>query len=250
VFVNGADWSASGLPAPAPVPAHLDWELWLGPAAHRPFSSDYHPASWRRYWAFGGGTTADMACHHLDLAFWALGLEAPERLCADGPEPDAEGAPQHLRCDYWFGARGDQPPLQLTWWGGRQRPGAVLEDRGLEGWQNGVLFVGERGHLVSDYDRHALGPAPLAAGWQPPAPSIAPSPGHYAEWLRCCRERTLPSCHFGYSGPLTEAALLANVAFRAARGQQLRWDRTRLRLDGGDAAAALLDPSPRAGYPA
>jgi predicted dehydrogenase len=250
VFVNGADWSAAGRPPDAAVPEWLDWDLWLGPCARRPFSAAYHPAAWRRYWAFGGGTTADMACHYLDLAFWALELPAPARLRADGPEPDAEGAPPGMRCEYRFPAAGGRPGLRLCWWCGNRRPGAALTERGLDDWRNGVLFVGERGWLISDYTRFLVGPQDAFAGWRPPPPSIAPSPGHHAEWLQCCKARTLPSCHFGCAGPLTEAALLANVAFRAARGTELRWDAAALRLDGAAGAAELLDEAARDGYPA
>jgi predicted dehydrogenase len=49
VFVNGVDWSARELPAAAPVPEYLDWDLWLGPAAEREFAADFHPMGWRRY---------------------------------------------------------------------------------------------------------------------------------------------------------------------------------------------------------
>jgi predicted dehydrogenase len=241
VFVNGTDWSARGLPAPGPVPDQLDYALWLGPAAVRPFSPQYHPAGWRRWWAFGGGTTADMACHFMDLPFWALGLDAPTTVAADGPEPDAEGAPRGMRCDYEFAARADRGPVRVHWYCGNVVPVAELGPRGLDKWQNGVLFVGERGWLVSNYDRHELGPAAAFAGWQRPAETIAPSPGHHLEWLRACRERTQPSCAFDYAGPLTECVLLANAAFRAARGRLLHWDAAALRFADGDDANRLLD---------
>ncbi len=245
VFVGGTDWSASGLPATEPVPAHLEWDLWLGPCAERPFSSGYHPAAWRRYWAFGGGTTADMACHFLDLPFWALDLDAPTQLVADGPEPDAEGAPRDLVCDYEFPPRGDRGPVRVQWSCGASIPQQELAARGLQTWRNGVLFVGEKGWLISNYDRHELGPASAFADYVAPAPSIAPSPGHHLEWIRACRDRTLPSCNFDYAAPLTETVLLANVAYRAARGQRLTWDAAALAFAGDDHGANLLLDEPR-----
>ncbi len=247
VFVNGTDWSAGQLPAPSAPPAHLHWDLWLGPAAPRPYAADYHPAGWRRYWAFGGGTTADMACHYLDLAFWALSLDAPTTVLADGPEPHAECAPGGMRCSFAFPRRDDRPALVLHWHAGADRPAAALRARGLDEWRNGVLFVGDDGWLVSDYNRHLVGPDARRARWQAPTASIPPSPGHHKEWLDACRNRTQPSCSFAYAGPLTETALLANVAFRAARGRRLDW-RAR-ELSTGDAAAdAMLDVAPRAGW--
>jgi len=249
VFVNGTDWSATELPAEAAVPEHLDYDLWLGPTSERPFREGYHPAAWRRYWAFGGGTTADMACHYTDLAFWALDLDAAKTLIADGPEPHPDCAPDGLRCTYEFAARGDRPALTLHWHAGSDRPEQVLADRDLAGWRNGVLYIGDDGWLVSNYDKHEIGPSARAESWQPPPPSIPPSPGHQKEWIDCCIARTQPTCSFVYSVPLTEHALLANVAFRAARGKLLHWDAAAMRLD--DAAAnALLDIESREGFSA
>ena len=68
VFVNSTNWSAKSLPETGELPEHVAWDQWLGPAAERDYSKGYHPAGWRRYWAFGGGTTADMSCHYTDLA--------------------------------------------------------------------------------------------------------------------------------------------------------------------------------------
>jgi predicted dehydrogenase len=237
VFVNGTNWSAESVPTGGACPAHLDWDCWLGPV-DRPYADGLHPAGWRRYWAFGGGTTADMACHFMDLAFWALELDAPLAVQADGPEPHPHCAPRGMRCEYAFPARGSRPAVTLHWHAGNDRPTAALASRGLEKWTNAVLFVGDDGWLVSDYTRHAIGPAARAESWKAPAPFLAPSPGHHREWLDACARRTQPSTAFAYAGPLTEAVLLANVAYRAARGKPLQWDAAGLRT--GDAAADAL----------
>jgi predicted dehydrogenase len=248
VFVNSVNWSAKELPAAAPVPAHVDWERWLGPAAARPFSPGDHPEGWRRYWAFGGGTTADMACHHMDLAFWALELDAPTKLRADGPEPHPECAPDALRCEYSFPARGDRAAVTLRWHATHDRP-LQLGVRGLDEWGAGVLFVGDDGWLVSNYDKHQIGPEARSAAWQAEPPSIPKSPGHHREWLDACARRAQPSCSFEYAVPLTETALLANVAFRAARGRTIGWHaRARKTDDAG--ANALLDLEARDGFDA
>jgi predicted dehydrogenase len=249
VFVNATDWSAKKLPPSVDVPAELAWDLWLGPAAPRAFARDYHPAGWRRYWAFGGGTTADMACHFVDLVFWALELDAPSTLRADGPEPDAECAVAGLRCEYSFSARGVRPAVTLRWHGGGDRPTEALASRGLQDWRNGVLFVGDDGWLISNYDKHLVGPDARRASWKPPVPSLTPSPGHHREWLDACARRTQPSCAFAYAGPLTEAVLLANVALRAARGKVLTWDAAAM-CTNDPAADALLDETAREGWSA
>jgi len=60
-----------------PVPEHLHYDLWLGPAEYRPYHPDYLPFNWRHWWAFGGGALADFGCHFMDLPHWALGLRDP-----------------------------------------------------------------------------------------------------------------------------------------------------------------------------
>lgn len=247
VFVNGTDWSAAKLPAEREVPDGLAYDLWLGPAAQQDYRGDYHPAGWRRYWAFGGGTTADMGCHFVDLAFWALNLDAPSTVRADGEEPHPHCAPRALRCRYEFAARGDRAALELHWHGGKDRPKQELVDRGLEKWTNGVLFIGDDGWLISDYNRHVVGPEARRDTWQAPPKSIPASPGHYKEWIQCCQQRTQPTCSFAYGGPLTETVLLANAAYRGARGKVLKWDAANMQFDD-DAANALLRVQQRDGF--
>ena len=67
-----------------PPPANLDWNLWLGPAQERPYSPNIHPANWRRFWDYGSGTFGDMACHIMDLPFWALELRHPTSVTCEG----------------------------------------------------------------------------------------------------------------------------------------------------------------------
>jgi predicted dehydrogenase len=249
VFVNSTNWSAKSLPETGELPEHVAWDQWLGPAAERDYSKGYHPAGWRRYWAFGGGTTADMSCHYTDLAWWAMNLDAPKSLVANGPPPDPECAPDAMRCEYEFGARGDRPALTLHWHAAGDRPVEKLKELGLEAWRNGVLFLGDEGWLISDYNRHQVGPAARAEAWVAPPKTIAPSPGHHKEWLACRAERTQPTCTFAYAVPLTEHVLLANVAYRAARGQRIRWNPTTMRTDH-EGANRLLDLEARAGFDA
>ena len=60
-----------------PVPDSLDWDLWIGPAAMRPYHPTYHPGNWRAWWDFGTGSLGDLGCHILDAPFWALKLKYP-----------------------------------------------------------------------------------------------------------------------------------------------------------------------------
>ncbi len=87
------------------VPAGLHWDLWLGPAPERPYNKIYVPFYWRGWWDFGGGGLADMACHHMDLPFWALKLRAPTKITAEGPKPHPDSTTAGLIVHYEFPAR-------------------------------------------------------------------------------------------------------------------------------------------------
>ena len=91
-----------------PAPKNLDWDLWLGPAKERPFSPDIHPANWRRFWEYGSGTFGDMACHVMDLPFWALNLRHPTSVACEGPAVHPDGAPAWAKATYEFPDQGRQ----------------------------------------------------------------------------------------------------------------------------------------------
>ena len=93
-----------------PVPDWLNWDLWLGPSPHRPYHKDtYAHFNWRGWWDFGTGNLGDMGCHLFDCAYWALGLEFPSTIQAQGPPVHPESAPNGLTCRYDFPSRGDRP---------------------------------------------------------------------------------------------------------------------------------------------
>jgi predicted dehydrogenase len=216
------------------IPKGLDWELWLGPAPYRPYHSAYVPFNWRGWWDFGGGTLADMACHYTDLPFSALGLRHPTKVAVEGsPSPaHSESAAQWLIVHYEFPAREDMPPIKLTWYDGGKRPELFKEGK-LPKWGDGVLFVGEKGMLIADYDHHKLLPEKDFQGFQPPKPFIKNSVGHHREWVEACKTGGSTTCNFDYSGALTEAVLLGNVSYRL--GKPFSWDAKNLRASEPEA---------------
>ena len=259
VFVNGTDWSAKAFPeASSEVPGWLDWDLWLGPAVERAYHPKaYHPVQWRRFWEFGGGTTGDMGCHYMDLAFWGAGLTAPTSIQSTAAAADASGPPRGLVTKYRFPATEERQAVDLTWYGGKARPPifseTVLGNDAAEveavskRWRNGVLFCGSKGYLMSGYTKHELLPAGKFVSFVPPKPTLPDSVGHHREWIEACRSREATSCGFDYSGPLTEAVLLANVSHRLG-GKKLDWDAKSATVTNAPEAAELLTKEYRAGF--
>jgi predicted dehydrogenase len=239
-------WSGGERPTETPpVPEGLHYDLWLGPAPERPYHPLYLPANWRRWWDFGNGTLGDMACHHMDLAHWALDLGVPSHVSATGPQPHAETTPAQMDVYWRHPATESRPAVEVSWHDGGARP-PELAELGLEGWGDGCLFLGDDGWIVANYDRHELGPTERFVDHVPPAPSIATSIGHHAEWIQAAKRGTPTTCPFDYSAALTETVLLGNVAFRS--GASFDWDATRLDARGAPAAQELLRRPYRDGW--
>jgi len=230
-----------------PCPPHLHWDLWLGPAPFRPYHPAYVPFRWRGWWDFGSGMLGDFGCHHMDVAFWALGLDYPASVEAEGPPVHPESTPPWLVVRYEFPAAGERPPVRLTWYHGNRKPPQFAEGLVPQGdkWNAGSLFVGDRGMLLTDYGRHILLPQEKYRDYQRPPQSIPASIGHHAEWIRACREGTPTTCNFEYAGILTEAVLLGNVAYRA--GARLQWDAPNLAIPNAPAAEQFLHRRPHRG---
>src|SRR5436305_454039 len=140
-----------------PVPPNLHYDLWLGPVEYRSYSPEYLPFKWRNWWAFGGGALADFGCHYMDLPHWALGLHAPISAEAEGPAVDSECPPPWMIVRYEYPARDTAPAVKLIWYHGGKQPSLLTPEQATK-WKSGVLFVGAKGSLLSDYNNHLLLP--------------------------------------------------------------------------------------------
>jgi predicted dehydrogenase len=237
-------------PSAKPAPAHLDWDLWLGPAKERPYCSNIHPANWRRFWEYGSGTFGDMACHVMDLPFWALDLRHPKTVQCEGPEVHADGAPAWAKATYEFPLKAGGG-LKFHWSDGGAHFDRVKETKDHDGkslstWGLGILFIGDRGMLAADYGRRQLLPQDQFRDLAAPEPRIPDSIGHWNEWVQACRTGSPTTCNFDYSGALTETVLLGIVAYRS--GEKLTWDAEQLQVSNSSRAEEFLNKSYRSGF--
>lgn len=242
-----------------PVPATLDWDLWLGPIRPRPYHPAYVPANWRGWWDFGTGALGDMGCHIIDHPVWALDLGTPTSVEArttldgsilDDGKPNFETYPIASVIHYKFPARGNRPPVHLVWHdGGLMPPSPAEMPPGKQLPSNGVLYIGTKGQMYhgSHGGMPELLPAALHEEAKAVAKTIPRSPGHYEEWLAACKGGPKPVSNFDYAGHLTEIVLLGVLALRAP-GKRLEWDSENLRVKNAPELAAYVHTEYRKGW--
>jgi len=225
-----------------PVPEGLDWDLWLGPAAARPYHPLYHPWTWRNWWDFGTGLLGDMGCHLLSTAFKALELRHPISVEASSTKMFPEVYPLGVIAHFEFPARGKHPPLRLSWYDGGLLPPSP-EELHPNRRAYGVLYIGETGKILG----HRIIPESKMKAYGKPPKTLPRSPGHYHEFVNACRGGPPPGANFvDHAGVLTEMLMLGNVALRA--GKKLLWDGPNLRITNDESANRLLHREYRSGW--
>ncbi len=245
-----------------PVPDHLHWDLWLGPAPTREYNHLYAPFQWRGWWDFGNGALGDMGCHIMDPVFCALKLAEADHFTCEVVESygmNEQTAPRGTVVRYSFPARAGMGPVELYWHDGRDehgrwlqppRPEGVPEEETLGDGKHGSYFVGTKGICTAGtYGGGVrLLPAARMAGFRPPEPTLDRVPGedHTRDWLNAIREGRKASSDFSYAGPLTEFVQFGRVALFA--GKKVEYDFKRGEITNDRALDALLTKQYREGW--
>jgi len=249
-----------------PVPATLDWDLWIGPAPMRPYHPAYHPWNWRAWQDFGTGALGDMACHILDPVFKALKLRYPTSVCASVSTQcremwkvweNTESYPLSTMVHFDYPARGDMPPVKLHWYDGGMmppRPDDLEQGRRMGDSDGGVLFVGDKGKLMCGCygEGPQLIPQSRMQAYQRPdktLPRVGGRENHEMHWVECCKKGLVqgPSSHFDYAGPFTESVVMGNLAIRFPN-RQLLWDGQAMKVTNLEQANAFVNPPYREGW--
>ena len=276
VWSNRPIWP-QGLDRPSgndPVPANMDWDLWLGPAAQRPFKSGvYHTFNWRGWFDFGTGALGDMACHTVNMPFRALKLGFPNVVeCELTSRRYAETFPKTSRLRFEFPEREGLPPLKFWWYDGNPRDALKPLRPGVDATReivsmmgelpgSGALIVGEKGKLFSpdDYGSKFFvalkDQEKMEAGNTHPAckdvpESIPRSPGHMQEWFRMMKDGTPSFSNFDVAAYLTEIILLGCVALRVGEGYRMDWDGPNMKSTNLPEAAQFVSRQNRPGWEA
>jgi Oxidoreductase family, NAD-binding Rossmann fold/Oxidoreductase family, C-terminal alpha/beta domain len=283
VWSNRPIWP-QGLDRPTgqdPVPENVDWDLWLGPAALRPFKKGvYHNFAWRGWYDFGTGALGDMACHTVNMPFRALKLGYPtavELEVASRIYPETFPLTSRIRFD--FPERDGLPPCKFWWYDGNPnskhgmfssgnfvsplRPSAdltreIVSQRG-DLPVSGCLVIGEKGKLfagddygarfqviLNDEKEYVSGEKHEACVAVPQ--TIPRSPGHDQEWFAMMKGGPESYSNFDNAAYLTEIILLGCVALRSGVGHRLDWDGPNMRATNAPEAARFVKRQNRKGW--
>ncbi|NNE90201.1 MAG: Gfo/Idh/MocA family oxidoreductase [Verrucomicrobiales bacterium] len=231
-------------PAAEEVPPWMNWDLWLGPAPDKPYSSKIAPFNWRGYLDYGTGALGDMGAHIIDHPVWALGLGLPEKIEVEKADRKTSGSekdshPGSCIIHYYFAARGDQPPVKLTWYDGQYKiPKAegMLSDKNTPG--NGCVYLGSK-HIMQ-HGSHGGRPEIVdtnRAEFKAPDKTEERSPGHYKEWFAAIREGkpAMAKSNFDVAVPLTETLLLGVIGSVLGPGTKFSWDPKKMTTGNADA---------------
>jgi predicted dehydrogenase len=221
-----------------PVPETLNWDMWIGTMAMRPFIKDYyHPVNWRKRIDFGTATFGDMGCHIYDPVFSSLQLTAPTSVRSEGPPPTQFNWSINAIVHYTFPGTPytEGKTVKVTWYDGDAKPPqdvqALLGDRKLP--EQGSIFIGTKGVMLLEHvGQPVLLPEAQFKGFEMPK---IESVSHYHEFVDAVMGKGKTSTSFDYSGPLTETVLLGPLATRFPN-TTLEWDSKKLKFDNSEAS--------------
>lgn len=241
VWTNRPIWpqGMSARPEKEKIPNDLDWNLWLGPVPKTSYSSKYVPFKWRGWWDFGTGALGDMACHIMDMPYWALKLKYPLSVEAEQGGNTKLSGPSWSNIRYQYPARGPLPPVTMTWYDGRKEgqanmpPPDTAGGQDLRGYES--VLVGDEGSMIfsrrtskwkivgrdSDEVKQIEESTPHSIP-RVEQETISVQTANHVEWLSAIKGEGVPQSNFAYAGPFTETVLLGNLAVRT--GEKIDWD--------------------------
>jgi len=289
VWTNRPIWP-QGLDRPPgsdPVPANLDWNLWLGTAPERPFKAAwpgdevqrrrgpvYQPFIWRGWQDYGTGALGDMACHTVNWPFRALKLGYPTEIEASSSGMNSEMYPTSSNIRFEFPAREGMPPVTLHWAdGGNKPPMEVTADvEAMAGAgrisNSGCIMIGENGTIFSpddgDQDLRAFvklkgdaGMAGLrnhAAARAIPdtlprnAFSGSPDERQHREWLQACTDGKHEVPYSNFEIAAYLTEIILLGCIALRVGKKLEWDGPGMKATNAPEAARFVKRVYRKGW--
>ena len=217
-------------PAGVDIPSNLNYDVWLGPAPDKPYNPEMLHFAWRGLWDYGTGAMGDMGAHTFDAPIWALNLGMPSKIQATSSPYNMDYLPQSECVTYEFPARGNMPPVKVTWSDGGIKPARPAElepNRQLRE----ALYIGDKGLIM--HGTHGAEPQliPERPGFVAPAKTLKRPSNIYVDFIEAIKEGRKAANDFEVSAKLTEIMLLTNVAVAAQRlDLTLEYDAENMRI--------------------
>lgn len=250
MWSNRPVWAQGPLERPAgvDVPSNLNYDVWLGPAPEKPYSPDTTHFAWRGLWDYGTGAMGDMGAHTFDAPIWALELGMPVKIQATTSPYTTEYLPQAENVMYEFAARGDKPPVKVTWSDGGIkpfRPAELEADRSLRE----ALYIGDKGMLM--HGTHGAMPEliPENPGFVAPEQWLKRPSSVYVDFIEAIKEGRKAANDFEIASKLTEIMLLTNIAVAAQQvNKTLEYDAENMKITNCEEANAYFHYEYRKGW--
>ena len=245
------------LPAVGPAPAHLNFDLWLGPSPEHPYNPGYFASdclSWNMYWDFGIGQMGDMGSHTMDIVWNVIDADLPTSIKSESPEafnPDV--TPVNLMTSFIYPANSWRDKIRVTWHQGGSMPKSPSDWIDLNKISHGALFKGDKGYIVCDFTSRLIipfgGNADMTYFKPRPENEVSGNLGNFQkQWTAACKngKPAETACNFEYSANMIESMCLGLAAFRAK--EELLYDGAAGRITNNDAANAFLTKPYRSGW--
>lgn len=245
-----------------PVPKGMDWNLWLGPEAERPYHPNYTNMVFRGWYDFGGGSMADMGHYSLWTVFKALGLEHPtivepnlSHVCGLRDSTAFQvynnfSFPMASSVRFKYPAKGARPAIDLIWYDGGMRPPVPDELYGenKELPAEGMMFVGTKGKILAGFhvDNPQLIPEKRMAGITVPEAKKKERTAGFLKFMDAIKTGNQCPGNFREAGPITEAVNLYAVALKA--GKMLKFDAANRKITNVPDANKFLSRPYRKGW--
>jgi predicted dehydrogenase len=221
-----------GKKADAPVPAKVDYNLWLGPAPERPFNPNRLHYNWHWFWDYSVGEIGNNGVHGLDVIRWLLDLDAPVRISSGGGKyfyDDDQETPDTQVSTFDF------PHCSVVW------EHRIWAKTGVRNESFGIELVGEKGTLVVDGKGWHVENGPAVSEKATPV-----EPLHQRNFLDCIATGKRPSADVEEGHRSTRLCQLGSLALRL--GRTLRFDGSTETIVSDAEANRLLSRVYRKGF--
>ena len=260
---HGWDPNIKKFPAAEPIPETLDWDLWLMASDYHNYNKDFHYGQWRCWYDFGMGALGDWGAHIIDTAHRFLDLGLPSEITPLKLTGHNEFFfPMSSTIEFKFPARGNMPPVVITWYDGVDNIPSVPEGYGVSELDPNIPTVaggqiqpaklnpgkeiyskeltfkgGSHGSTLS------IIPDEKAKEWESKLPEVPRSTSnHYANFILACQGKEEARSPFEISGPLSQVFSLGVAAQRL--NKKIVFDRDTKRVTNDAFADAFLAGEP------